>query len=111
MPSGRRPDLKRRQQMPLVQIGKPLGITRQGVQKALALQGKLRGADPLPRLRERDHAPPHRGQARNATFGQRLNTRRLSAGRCGRRTHAAQQLCLRAAKLIRVLGVDWLAVE
>jgi DNA-binding transcriptional MerR regulator len=50
MPSGRRPDLKRREQMlklraaglSLAQIGKRLGISRQRVQKALSLSGKLR---------------------------------------------------------------------
>jgi hypothetical protein len=42
MPRGPRPNLKRREQMSLAQIGKRLGISRQRVQKALALQGKLR---------------------------------------------------------------------
>jgi hypothetical protein len=106
----------------LAQIGKRLGITRQRVQKALALQGK--------------HPSPHRGQQqfpvycvgclpRDATFGQRLKTRRLSAGltlaalekrsgvghvllyECGRSEPAWQSV----ARLIRVLGVEWLAVE
>src|SRR5437868_11972184 len=100
MPRGRRPDLRRREQMvklraaglSLAQIGERLGISRQRVQKALSLSGKLRvvpiRCQKYSKVITRLHTVANNNfpvycldcLPQDATFGQRLKTRRLSAG-------------------------------
>jgi DNA-binding XRE family transcriptional regulator len=123
----------------LAQIGERLGVSRQWVHTALTASGKLRLV-PI-RCRACDKTITHlRTVANNnspvyctgclpgdATLGERLKTYRLSAGltlaalerrsgvgrmlissyECGRSEPAWQSL----AKLIRVLGVEWLDVR
>jgi DNA-binding XRE family transcriptional regulator len=147
MPSGRKPDLKQRDQMlrlrasglSLTQVGKRLGVSRQRAHAVLSKSGKLRLV-PI-RCRQCSHVLTHFQGVydnnspvyctgclpRDAALGQRLKTSRLSAGltlaelerrsgvgrmlissyECGRSEPAWQSL----AKLIRVLGVDWLDVR
>jgi transcriptional regulator with XRE-family HTH domain len=123
----------------LTQIGKRLGVSRQRVHTALSGSGKLRLV-PI-RCRQcgrvlthfravHDNNSPVYCRAclpRDAALGHRLKTSRLSAGltlaelerrsgvgrmliskyECGRSEPAWQSL----AKLIRVLGVEWLDVR
>ena len=123
----------------LTQIGKRLGVSRQRVHKVISSSGKLRlvpiRCQKCSRVITHFHAvhdnnfPVYctRCLPRDATLGERLKTYRLSAGltlaalerrsgvgrmlissyECGRSEPAWQSL----AKLIRVLGVEWLDVR